>query len=371
MLIASRTPRRIRRLTACVIVVVPTLGCVEPPVAEPAPSLAILGGADHDLSAMNVEVLLTADDGLANPRDLALHPENRDELWIVNEADSSMTIAFAIGSGAQFADKRNAPGNTHFMPRPSGLAFGDNGMMATIHEENEITQPTTPADFMGPTLWTSDEATFDGGHPTHMDMLHNTPAGMGIAWDHDNVYWVFDGHHSSITRYDFARDHGPGQEDHSDGVVERAVEGEVSRVAGVPSHMELDHDSGLLYVADTGNHRILALDTTTGEPGRNIGPNYDGGTQRALDNVTLTTVAESDGEEIFLQQPSGLALHDDMIFISDFKSGEVQAFSKDGAPLGFLDTELADSITGIEFDDEGRLLVIDSVGERVLRLSPK
>jgi hypothetical protein len=335
------------------------------------PALAILGGTAHDLSAMTVEVLLTADDGLDVPRDLALHPENRDELWIVNEGDSSVTIAFALGSSSQVADKRNAPGNTHFMPRPSALAFGDNGFMATAHEEDQITQPTTPADFMGPTLWTSDEATFDGGHASHMDMMHNSPAAMGIAWERDNAYWVFDGHHASITRYDFGDDHGPGGADHSDGVVERAVEGEVERVPGVPSHLELDHDTGLLYVADTGHHRIVAIDTASGVAGRSIGPNYDGGIQRFRDDVTLTVVAESDGEEVFLQEPSGLALHDGLIFVSDFASGEIQAFEKDGTPRGFLQTELEDALMGIEFDDEGRLLVIDSAGQRILRLSPK
>ena len=78
---------------------------------------------------------------------------------------------------------------------------------------------------------------------------------MGIAWEKDNVYWVFDGYHSSITRYDFNEDHGPGGTVHDDGTVSRYVEGKVKRVANVVSHMEMDRESNLLYVADTGNNR--------------------------------------------------------------------------------------------------------------------
>ncbi|MEC9466031.1 MAG: hypothetical protein VX834_09620 [Myxococcota bacterium] len=113
--------------------------------------------------------------------------------------------------------------NSHFLAKPSALAFGENGAFASIHEEDEITQFDTPWDFMGPTLWTTEFALFDSGHLSHIDMLHNTPNGVGIAWEVDNVYWVYDGHHGSLTRYNFNQDHGPAGTDHSDGVVYRYV----------------------------------------------------------------------------------------------------------------------------------------------------
>ena len=76
-------------------------------------------------------------------------------------------------------------------------------------------------------------------------------AGLG------NIYWVFDGYHSSIVRYDFATPHEIGGHDHSDGKVWRYDEVSVSRQEGVPSHMILDDNTGFLYIADTGNQRIL------------------------------------------------------------------------------------------------------------------
>jgi len=360
----------IRRTLAVLPLGFGLLACPPPPAAKVEPSLPILGGEAHDLSTMLVEELLNERDGLNHPTDLELQPQNRDELWVTNHDDSSITIAFGLGSADQRAEKRNAPGNTHFLPLPMSLAFGD-ATMATIHAEDAITQPTTPADFMGPSLWSSNADEFDGGQPSHLDMLHNSPGSTGIAWDTGNVFWVFDGFHSSITRYDFARDHGPGQDDHSDGIVQRMLEGEMNSVAGVASHMALDHDTGLLYIADTGNSRIAVLDTATGEAGSSIFPNYDGSRQTKMTGCEMSELVVSDGEEFFLQKPAGLALHDDKVFISDWESGEVQAFSKDGEPLGYLQTGLKASIMGIEFDDEGRLLVVDSEGNRVLRLSPK
>ena len=43
------------------------------------------------------------------------------------------------------------------------------------------------------------------------------PLCMGIAWDHDNVFWVFDGKKGQVAWYDFGEDHGPGNEYHGDG----------------------------------------------------------------------------------------------------------------------------------------------------------
>ena len=269
--------------------------------------------------------------------------------------------------GVHAGHERAGLGNTHFMSKPSAFAFGD-GTLSTAHEQDQPTQgEQTPADFMGPSLWSSNEADFDAGGATHLDMLHNSPDAMGIAWDKGNAYWVFDGAHSSISRYDFAHDHGEGGQDHSDGVVARYVEGAVKRVAGVPSHMDLDHDSGLLYVADTGNNRLVVLDTSAGQKGAAVGPNYDGDVQYKEDGTELTTLVN--GADFYLKAPSGLVLHDGKLFVSDHDSGEIQAFSLDGKALGFLDTGLPNSLMGIAFDPAGRLYVIDAAHDKVLRLT--
>jgi hypothetical protein len=255
------------------------------------------------------------------------------------------------------------------MPRGAGLAFGQPGRMATVHEEHDITQPTTPADFMGPTLWPTDLELFDAGHASHLDMLHNSPDAVGIAWETGNVYWVFDGYHESLSRYDFHMDHGPGQEDHSDGEMLRYAEGEVSYVAGVPSQLAFDPASKLLYVADTGNARVAVLDTQTGRRGRPVFPNYDGGAQYQVNDADVRTFV---GEG--LERPSGLALRDGVLYVGDNATSKLYAFDLEGRLLDWLDLtgQVRDGgLMGIDADAEGRLYVVDGVADAVLRISAR
>jgi hypothetical protein len=335
---------------------------------EAGPSLAILGGGKHDMKSVKVEEILTRDDGLREPRDLKVHPDDDEQLWIVNAGNDSMTIVFSPGTSGQVVSHRAAPGNNHFMPKPSALAFGDE-TMATIHDMNLPTQAGTPADFMGPTLWYRDERDFQGGAADHLDMLHNTPLGMGIAWEVGNAFWVFDGTHSALTRYDFVEDHGPGMHDHSDGIISRCVEGQVKMVAGVSSHLELDHETRLLYVADTGNNRLAVLDIDSGERGGFIQPNYDGADQHRINNAALETFA--DGDDFYMGRPSGLALYDGHVYVADHQTGEIQAFTLEGEAVDYLETGIKNSLQGISFDKAGRLYVVDTTGERVLRISAK
>ena len=310
-------------------------------------------------------------DGLGTPRDLEFNPESPDQLWVVNRTEA-MVIFYDTGSASQSTSWHSGPGAHHFFAQPSGLAFGVNEAMATIHETDELTQGPLPAgsphDFMGPTLHWTDTSYFDAGHKSHLDMLHNTPLGMGIAWHGGNTYWVFDGYHSSISLYVFNEDHGAGGADHSDGKVRRYVEGKVKRQPDVPSHMELDRITKLLYIADTGNNRIAALDTTTGSQGANLYPNYDGGQQNYMNGASIWTVI--DGADHDMQHPSGLALVDDLIFVTDNATGRVLAFTLDGELVDWLDTERpAGALMGMTFDDDGRLYLVDALSDEVFRIS--
>ena len=38
-------------------------------------------------------------------------------------------------------------------------------------------------------------------HAGHLDMLHNSPNGAGLAWAGGNVYWYYDGYHHALARY--------------------------------------------------------------------------------------------------------------------------------------------------------------------------
>lgn len=347
-----------------------------PPLAEepdlpPQPTgVAVLGGGTHSVDAVELTEIGTRANGLDVPRDLAFHPAIEGELWVVNRGDESIVVFQNVGTERQVSAKHRRPDGHHFLARPSALAFGAAGTFATIHETDEPTQGTaTPADFMGPTLWTADRTRFDGGHASHLDMLHNSPLGMGIAWERDNVYWVFDGAHAAITRYDFGRDHGLGGTEHEDGEVARFVEGEVARVAEVPSHMEIDAARGVLYVADTGNNRIAVLEMTSGVRGGPFGPNYDGGRQYRMNDATLRTLVH--GEDVGMALPSGLALAGGTLFVTDNALGSVFAFSEEGELLDRLDLGLPPgALMGIALDSAGRILVVDAAGHRVLRIAP-
>jgi len=338
--------------------------------AKAPPGLTALGSGEHRLAAMKMTVIATADDGLAQPSDIAFHPKRNNELWITNRADDSMVLIFGIDTVKRQAGKANGPGNQHFLANPIGLAFGENGNLATIHDEDRPTQATTPGTFMGPTLWSSSLTVFNGGHGGHLDMLHNSPLGRGIAWESGNTYWIFDGAHNSLTRYAFNSDHGPGGSDHRDGDVGRFVEGEVKMVADSPSHLAYDPKTKLLYVADSGNNRIVVLDTQSGKRGATTLPNFDGSQQYRVDGGKLTTLIE--GSSFDLKRPAGLEIRDNTLYIADNETGRITAFALDGKRLDWLDTELeAGTLFGITFDDKGRLLAVDSKGNRVLRFETK
>lgn len=333
--------------------------------------LDALGGGGHSLDGVTVTEIGTAADRLNEPTDLAFNPGAGGELWVVNRADSSMVVFSATGTGSQTSERYRTASGDHFLAKPSALAFGADGSFATIHDEDQPTQGgATPADFMGPTLWTADREVFDAGDGGHLDMLHNSPLGAGIAWGGDNVYWVFDGFHSAISRYDFGAPHAAGGIDHSDGEIARYVAGDVAYLAGAVSHLEFDPASGLLYIADTGNARIAVLDTESGTRGSSIAPNYDGVDQFGMNGATLTTLVAAGGEAT-LQQPSGIALAGDLVFVTDRASSRILAFGTDGTLVDWLETGLpAGSLGGIEIRG-GEIFVADMVGNRILRYAAK
>ena len=343
--------------------------------------LDVLGAGSHDLAMVNIEVLATAADGLNTPVDVAFNTRSPDQLWVVTYQDDSLTRL----DGADYSNAwtSGSPGSEHFMRRPMSMAFSDFGNFATAQDTDELTQGNlTPEDFMGPTLW-DDSDRFDGGHGGHLDMLHNSPLGGGIAWETGNAYWYFDGYNSSITRYDFVDDHGYGGAYHGDGIIRRHVEGEVSRTEGVPSHLEYDASTQLLYIADTNNGRIAVLDTTTGRDGAFVGPNYDGADQARAEGTEMSTlvngdvlflVEDEDGEPTIqdtnLSAPSGLALSGGYVWVTDNDNSRILAFDMSGLLVDWIELNRpAGSLGGIDVDAEGRLYVADMVAEEVLRIS--
>ena len=360
-----------------------------------AAGLAVLGAGSASIDSVVVTVIADASDGIDNPRDLAFNPGEESELWVVNGTDDSMTIIAGANTDNPMSDHVVDPYAMHFMDLPSSIAFGEplfdksaSYNFSTCQEsENTYNDRADPNYFMGPTLWNSDRAIFGHSNPeavsylsdlfgfyidlgSHIDMLHESPLCMGIAHEVDNVYWVFDGYNQSIYRYDFQDDHDVGFDNHDDGIMARYVQGEVGYEPGVPSHLILDKASRLLYIADTANNRIAVLDTETGVDGDGL-PKMEPRTQHyRVDDAELWTFI--DGNDFGLEKPSGIALVEDVIFVTDNATAEIVAFGTDGEEIDRLQTELgAESLMGIVAMSKEDLWLVDAKNDKVLRIQPQ
>lgn len=356
---------------------------------DPGDDLWVLSNTDGSVAA-RLEVV-SRPRNHDRPTDLGFNPEVSGELWVVNKRDDTATIIDDAGTEAQVEEVIEDPFALHFMEEVTSIAFGAPGTFATCQDGTNTYNGTSQGNnFTGPTLWSSDRSIFGISNPeavealsdlfgfavdlgSHIDMLHESPECMGIAWDRDNVYWVFDGFNQHIVRYDFAEDHGVGWDDHSDGVVSRHMSTEgIARVNGTVSHLVLDHDTGLLYVADTGNSRIMVLDTTTGREGQALrspdcwqGQCVDHHEWRGSDWSELV-----DGTEIDMEWPAGIALVEGTLFVTDAKTNDILAFDLEGKLIERVSTgiEQEKSLAGIEAISLDELWIVDNRGDRVLRL---
>ena len=326
--------------------------------------LPVLGSGSASVDAVDFRSVGDASDGMNTPRDLAFNPDVANELWVVNRADDSVSVFSDVGTSEQSSQHIVDPYAMHFMDEVAAIAFGaamhaptSSPNFATCQEStNTYGGELEPNYFMGPTLWSSDLDIFGKSNPeavsflsemfgryvdlgSHLDMLHESPLCVGIEHEVDNVYWVFDGYNESIVRYDFQEDHGPGFDDHDDGIMARYVEGRVAYSPDVPSHMVLDPIAGLLYIADTGNNRIAVLDTESGERGADLERVEPGTVHYEMVGATLSTFI--DGEDVGLVAPSGIEIIDGILFVTDNETSEIIAFDADGMEIDRLDTRLA------------------------------
>jgi hypothetical protein len=354
------------------------------PDAAPAPEgVGVLGYESHSIDGVILTEVATGADGLNTPRDLAFNPERANELWVVSQTTDAATIITATGTSRQGSVTIIDPFALHFLDAPSSIAFGQPDTFGSCQESrNTYNNQAQANDFMGPSLWSSDPAIFGRSNPdavegvgadlgSHLDMLHETPWCMGMAWANDNVYWVFEGLTGSIMRADFAADHGVGWDDHSDGRMWRFGVGEVERVANVPSHLVYEPSNQMLYIADSGNGRIGVLDTTVGEIERPL-PVTEPGTQLMLveDSAPIEDFGSSADD---LERPSGLERGPDgLLYVSDNATSRIWAYNDAGEVVDWLDTGLPEgALMGMAFNTDGALFIVDAVGDRVLRLEAK
>jgi len=344
-----------------------------PPPPPPASAGYQLGSGDHTPASVTFTVIANSGNALKKPRDLAFNPRVPEDLWIVNATDDSVVIVHNTTLASRTTEWRKDSWAGHFMDNPAALAFGADattfGLPGTWATAGETTNGTS--NYTGPTLWSSDLTVFavqNGGLGSHLDMLHDSPNSMGIAWQVDNVYWVFGGMKSDIVRYDFQLDHGIGQDDHSDGRIRHYLGGQVARVPGVPGHLFFHTATNMLYIADTGNGRVIRLDTTSGAvSATHSGP--DGLPEDFFMTGEVTSVVVAAGT--FLTQPCGLEIKDDVMFVSDNATGIIHAFDLLGNRVNHIDTGLGPgAVMGLAFGPDGKLYFVNATGNQVIRLDP-
>ena len=360
---------------------------------EPLPEGHLIGIGDGSAGSVEFTTIYNPQAGY-QATDLEFNPERPEELWVLQRQPHSqfpctqdnpsplgcgalegvMALVTNPGlTGQTEVQSKVDPNSWHFMRRPPALAFGAGSTFGTCGEARTGNFLDGGPDFIGPTLWSSDLAIFaqdpgPGLNGSHLDMLHATPYCMGIAHEEANIYWTFNGNIGSLDRYDFVMDHGPGHADHSDGEVYRYIPGELSRVPDVPSHMVWDKEAKMLYVADTGNGRVVRFNPEGTVQVGDISPIYE----------PLAFNGLFEGGELVdivppgtLEHPSGLEMHDGILYVSDNATGIIHAFDKEGNKLRQLQTELTDGgLAGMTIGPDGKLYIADLTDSKVYRIDP-
>lgn len=363
--------------------------CDDTGSCAPLPPGHAIGYGDGSPTSVTLEKIHTAYPP-KQATDLEFNPARPNELWVLHREfssdapcdsnnrtaagclslEGSVTIIYDPASDARTTEAKRDENAWHFMRRPPALAFGVDGLFATCGEERTGNFLDETADFIGPTLWDSDPAVFaitpPGLNGSHLDMLHASPWCTGVAHEADNIYWVVNGDVGSLDRYDFKADHGPGNADHSDGEVYRYGIGTVTRVPEVPGHIV--YRDGFVYIADTGTGRILKLDTQTGTEAGPVQPVFEPFAATATyDGVEVTELVPAGT----LERPSGIEIHEDILYVTDNAQSRFYAFDLEGNLLRTLDTGLPPgSLAGLAVSPDGVIYFVDLMTADVYRLLP-
>lgn len=262
------------------------------------------------------------------------------------------------------------PNAWHFMRRPPGIAMGMEGRFATCGEARTGNWDDDDASFIGPTLFSSNLDEFGIQPPekngSHYDMLHATPFCMGIAHERNNVFWLTNGLTGTLDRYDFGEDHGPGNDDHSDGKIEHYAPGAITRVPYVPSHLAVYQPTGDVYAADTGGNRLVRLNPNYNTSASPFTPNYDGVAYHVnVHDVDVDTFGP------VINQPTGLVFIANILYVASSTDSMIFALSLDGTVAGEFDTGLpTGSIGGLAVGPDHRIYLTDLLTGNVLRIEP-
>lgn len=344
-------------------------GTGDPGPMMPANRAPEIGIGDRSAASVTLTVVMTSP--LNKPTGLAFNPKRPDELWITDAGDDSFSVFnTATATAVSLPDDSD-----HFLDNPVSLSFTDHDTIATCQDSRDDRNGSQRADdHMGPSVFPASAGDMEatGLSANHLDMVHHTPYCMGVVTTTGTEAWVFNGRHGSLDRYDFHEYHAPGDDDHSDSETWRYAQGQVKRVAEIPSHLAYDPQSKTLYIADTGNGRIGKLDVSA-PPSNAVlvtkKTSMDGPLYR-MEGATVADLVPATAGQV--TRPSGIALRNGIVFVSDAANGRLSAFdAATGELVNSLETALPDgAATAIAFGPDGKLYVADRLGNRVLRIDP-
>ncbi len=328
--------------------------------------------------APKTQLTTILDSSLVGPTDLAFSTLDSNQLWIVDRPTDSFIVVFGPGQDGQ-SHNVIRDYSQHFMEEVTAISFADEPTFATCGDSQNTYGGQGKANyFMGPVQWPSkysDYTAVQSAHSVHWDMLHSSPNCMGIASAGGTAYYTFNGYNGAIDWVDFKEPHCPGCDDHSDGVKRRYEGVSVKRVAGLPSNLVFDKDTSWLYVADSGNGRVLRLDTRNSTATKQIPAFLGDGTLTSFSKPTVQEL--SDGGA--LKVPSGLALDRGVLYVGDNETGVITAWKVSGAggtsnfgeKIAEFNTGIAKGgLVGMTVGPDKKLYVVDRKGKRVLRLDP-
>ncbi|MBC8124329.1 MAG: redoxin family protein, partial [Candidatus Kapabacteria bacterium] len=327
-----------------------------------------------------VKVIASASDGLVEPLDLdfnrsTLHP---NDLWVVTAENRGHGIAIVHNAGTQQQVVRIKKDSraSHFMWRTMSIAMGSNGAFSTM-QNGEPGGADINYMFMGPTLWSSDTAVFASRYQddntklaSHLDMLHQSPWGLGNAHDTANVFWVLDARYKDICRYDFRDPHEVGGTDHRDGIIRRYVDVEITPTErGRPSHIALDRTTGLLYYINPGAATVHTLNTKSGT----IGGPLVAPSESEENYAEYSYVESAEINKVVstgLQEPVGMDVVGDRLLVGDRKDGRIHVYAIEGATVRELGTIAtgATALHGIVVGPDGRIWFVDRATATICRL---
>lgn len=339
--------------------------------------------ASYVPATTTVRIVAGPNDGIREPRDLdfATSVLNPRDLWVVNtdEVGHSMSIIHEAGRSTQNITNRKDAAASHFMWRTTGIAFSDVGTFATS-QRGEPGNGDREYLFMGPTLWSSDTAIFAARYQdnnqylaSHLDMLHQSPYGLGIAHDRDNVFWVVDNRYKDVTRYDYQDPHEVGGTDHRDGIVRRYADVSISPAPlDRDAHAVMDRETAWLYFVDPGANRVMRLNTRSGNPVEALEPpppsmEYLTEFTKVTGAAVETVIASGIGE------PVGIEIVGRYLLVGDRSSGKVFRFriNNDNSVTKVDEfTTNATSLSGIVVGPDGKIWFADRGASTVGVLEP-